>query len=91
MALYHDEWPVLVLCPSGARYHWQNEFVNWLGEQKQIAMKLPMGRDDGGRESLDGIDVPPPSPQRERRPSMEPLTQRQVHELRHSGNQNSLA
>ena len=81
MALYHDEWPVLVLCPSGARYHWQNEFVNWLGEQKQIAMKLPIGRDDGERESLDGIDVPPPSPQRERRPSMEPLTQRQVHVL----------
>ena len=31
MAMYHDEWPLLVLCPSGARYHWENEFKQWLG------------------------------------------------------------
>jgi hypothetical protein len=31
VAIYHEEWPVLVLTPSLAVYHWQNEFVNWLG------------------------------------------------------------
>jgi SWI/SNF-related matrix-associated actin-dependent regulator 1 of chromatin subfamily A len=35
LSMYHEEWPVVVLSPSGARYHWQNEFVNWLGEAKQ--------------------------------------------------------
>lgn len=81
MALYHDEWPVLVLCPSGARYHWQTEFVNWLGDRKKFAMKLPMGLEDGDQENIDGNNVPPPSLPRQNRPRMEPLTQRQVHVL----------
>lgn len=31
MSVYHEEWPLLVLTPSGARYHWESEFRNWLG------------------------------------------------------------
>lgn len=31
MACYESEWPLLVLSPSTARYHWEAEFLNWLG------------------------------------------------------------
>ena len=31
MSVYFNEWPLLVLCPSSARYHWESEFQNWLG------------------------------------------------------------
>lgn len=27
---YRDEWPVLVIAPSTARYHWEKEFLRWL-------------------------------------------------------------
>lgn len=47
MAIFHEEWPLLVLCPSGARYHWENEFKQWLGadsavnkEEKTAEMKF---------------------------------------------------
>lgn len=36
MSIYHKEWPVLVLCPSGARYHWENEFKQWLGVDSAV-------------------------------------------------------
>lgn len=36
MAMYHTEWPILVLCPSGARYHWEAEFKNWLGVKSSV-------------------------------------------------------
>ena len=26
-----EDWPLLVLCPSTARYHWEVEFRHWLG------------------------------------------------------------
>ena len=32
MAVYMDEWPLLILSPSGARYHWESELTNWLCE-----------------------------------------------------------
>jgi len=32
MACYSEEWPLLVLCPSSARYHWEAEFLQWLGK-----------------------------------------------------------
>jgi SWI/SNF-related matrix-associated actin-dependent regulator 1 of chromatin subfamily A len=32
MSIYFQEWPLLVLCPSSARYHWESEFLLWLGE-----------------------------------------------------------
>ena len=29
---YLSEWPVLVVCPSSARHHWQAEIVSLLGQ-----------------------------------------------------------
>jgi len=34
MSVYHCEWPLLVFCPSSARYHWSGEFARWLGRNK---------------------------------------------------------
>jgi hypothetical protein len=31
MSAFAEEWPLLVLTPSSARYHWAAEFGNWLG------------------------------------------------------------
>ena len=36
MTLFHEDWPVLVLTPSSARYHWENEFQNWLGIESPV-------------------------------------------------------
>lgn len=36
MSMYSHEWPLLVLCPSSARYHWASEFRKWLGRQSPI-------------------------------------------------------
>lgn len=36
MAAFHEEWPLLVLCPSGARYHWEHEFRHWLGVKSAV-------------------------------------------------------
>lgn len=36
MSIYRNEWPLLVLCPSGARYHWENEFKQWLGVESSV-------------------------------------------------------
>lgn len=35
MACFESEWPLLVLTPSTARYHWEAEFLNWLGQKKE--------------------------------------------------------
>jgi SNF2 family DNA or RNA helicase len=32
MSAFWKEWPLLVLCPSSARYHWEVELRHWLGE-----------------------------------------------------------
>lgn len=41
-AAYTSEWPLLVICPSSARYHWRHELLKWLDEgsvaPKQIAV-----------------------------------------------------
>lgn len=36
MAAFHQDWPLLVLTPSSARYHWEAEFIQWLGEDGMI-------------------------------------------------------
>jgi hypothetical protein len=36
MSVYRKEWPILVLTPSSARYHWATEFKNWLGAASDI-------------------------------------------------------
>jgi SNF2 family DNA or RNA helicase len=30
MSMYRNEWPLMVITPSGARYHWEHEFRHWL-------------------------------------------------------------
>jgi hypothetical protein len=67
MTVYHDEWPVLVLTPSSARYHWEAEFQNWLGAESPINKKQKdskpattgMGDDDeklSQDDSLEDVD-----------------------------------
>lgn len=36
MSVYIDEWPLLVLTPSSARYHWESEFNRWLGVDSPV-------------------------------------------------------
>ena len=36
MAVYEKEWPLLILCPSSARYHWEGEVYNWFGKDSMI-------------------------------------------------------
>lgn len=40
MSMYHDQWPLLVLTPSSARYHWEAEFQQWLGAGSPINKKI---------------------------------------------------
>lgn len=59
MAVFHQDWPILVLTPSSARYHWENEFQHWLGrdspinKEKQARINLG-GESDGEEEEDDG-------------------------------------
>ena len=77
IAIYHEEWPVLVLSPSGARYHWQNEFLNWLGEEKQDQDQklLDFGK-EGESESQEVENLPG-----QRKKPMAPLLESQIHVL----------
>ena len=36
MAVYEREWPLVVFCPSSARYHWEAELRHWLGEESPV-------------------------------------------------------
>lgn len=51
--MYHQEWPLLVLCPSSARYHWESEFQQWLGVDSPV--NKPQC-DDGDEAVSDGLD-----------------------------------
>jgi SNF2 family DNA or RNA helicase len=53
MSVYRHEWPLLVLCPSGARYHWESEFHYWLGVDSAINKR---SEDDAENEEAGGID-----------------------------------
>ncbi|KAL3911748.1 MAG: hypothetical protein SGILL_007160, partial [Bacillariaceae sp.] len=46
MSIYHDEWPLLVLTPSSARYHWENEFQQWLGPDSSVKSSKKKGGGD---------------------------------------------
>ena len=36
MSAYREsDWPLLVLCPSSARYHWEMEFRHWMGVESR--------------------------------------------------------
>ena len=41
MSMYADEWPLLVLCPSTARYHWASECRKWLGKRTNMDFSTP--------------------------------------------------
>jgi hypothetical protein len=62
MSVYHRDWPILVLTPSSARYHWENEFQQWLGrdspinKEKQARVNLG-GESDDEEEEDNGDDV----------------------------------
>ncbi|KAL7535077.1 hypothetical protein ACHAXR_007092, partial [Thalassiosira sp. AJA248-18] len=38
MSAFRADWPLLVLCPSTARYHWEAEFRCWLGTESKHAL-----------------------------------------------------
>jgi SWI/SNF-related matrix-associated actin-dependent regulator 1 of chromatin subfamily A len=50
MSVYRHEWPILVLSPSSARYHWSTEFKNWLGVDSEI--NKPTTKD--GEDNING-------------------------------------
>mmetsp|Transcript_21390 Transcript_21390/g.63938 ORF Transcript_21390/g.63938 Transcript_21390/m.63938 type:complete len:768 (+) Transcript_21390:188-2491(+) len=33
---YYHEWPVLVVCPSSARFHWEDQFKDWLDDEDYL-------------------------------------------------------
>ena len=41
MSAFKNEWPLLVLCPSTARYHWETEFRHWMGRESQSELMSP--------------------------------------------------
>ena len=60
MAVYHQDWPLLVLTPSSARYHWENEFQQWLGRDSRVNNEEQSrvnlgGESDGEEEDEDEI------------------------------------
>jgi|TARA_B110001450_G_C17506143_1_gene434453 SWI/SNF-related matrix-associated actin-dependent regulator 1 of chromatin subfamily A len=53
MSVFHDEWPLLILTPSSARYHWENEFQNWLGIESRINdLNQIIGNEENGATSI---------------------------------------
>jgi SNF2-related domain/Helicase conserved C-terminal domain len=54
MAVYHEDWPLLVLTPSSARYHWENEFQQWLGRDSRVnneeQSRVNLGGESDGEE-----------------------------------------
>ena len=49
MSCYDEDWPLLVLCPSTARYHWEAEFRQWLGNRSSINKKDPTAENEDRR------------------------------------------
>ena len=37
-AYMEEDWPLLVLCPSSARYQWKMEFMRWMGVESTTRM-----------------------------------------------------
>ncbi|KAL3784661.1 hypothetical protein HJC23_012177 [Cyclotella cryptica] len=50
MSAYVAEWPLLVLCPSSARYHWEVELRHWLGKSSSSTTTT----DSNGEEGVSG-------------------------------------
>lgn len=48
--VYKAEWPLLVMCPSSARYHWEAELLKWL--DRDVLKKEEIQVVKAGRERL---------------------------------------
>ena len=57
MCCYSDEWPLLVLSPSSARYHWEAEFLHWLGEDSELNSSDESEKEDVQNDSLSNVEV----------------------------------
>lgn len=80
MSVYHEEWPLLVLCPSSARYHWENEFCHWLGKNSAINQSEHAGAFSQEKEN-DESEEETEETQEKTRPSMSLLEESQIHVL----------
>mmetsp|Transcript_22862 Transcript_22862/g.26058 ORF Transcript_22862/g.26058 Transcript_22862/m.26058 type:complete len:1300 (+) Transcript_22862:141-4040(+) len=90
MSIYHEDWPLLVLSPSTARYHWQNEFLNWLGRSREEKPFLDFGKNEKSKSDNSKMDDTIIEARKEKfsgRPKrpMRPLMQSEIHVLT-SGN-----
>ena len=61
-----EDWPLLVLCPSTARYHWEVEFRHWMGAGSTAGGVGGDGGwegedDDGGGDREEGVNAAPSS------------------------------
>lgn len=90
MSCYESDWPLLVLCPSSARYHWQAEFLQWLGKKSSVNKsqkgkdgKVDIGTSSSSTNAVDGdATFPPKKRQRVSHPiSMKLLRKSEVHVL----------
>ncbi len=46
MSAFRKDWPLLVLCPSTARYHWETEFRHWMGRESQSTLTKANGNNN---------------------------------------------
>ena len=49
-----SDWPLLVLCPSTARYHWEAEVRHWLGKESKLLAKSKGGAGEGDNNNNGG-------------------------------------
>jgi hypothetical protein len=56
MACYESEWPLLVLTPSTARYHWEAEFLNWLGKARDDTPTISASTEEYITRGVQGND-----------------------------------
>eukprot|EP00579_Thalassiosira_antarctica_P012345 CAMPEP_0201910104 /NCGR_PEP_ID=MMETSP0903-20130614/1601_1 /ASSEMBLY_ACC=CAM_ASM_000552 /TAXON_ID=420261 /ORGANISM="Thalassiosira antarctica, Strain CCMP982" /LENGTH=1445 /DNA_ID=CAMNT_0048444699 /DNA_START=84 /DNA_END=4421 /DNA_ORIENTATION=- len=48
MSAFRGDWPLLVLCPSTARYHWELEFRQWMGSEAKLKIEQANSTKGGG-------------------------------------------
>jgi hypothetical protein len=53
----NSDWPLLVLCPSSARYHWEVEFRHWMGSESTKMGEEMMAMMGDSMEEGNPIDV----------------------------------
>jgi SNF2 family DNA or RNA helicase len=56
MSVYHKEWPVLVLTPSTARYHWEAEFQQWLCKKSLLTLNAEGAKPLPEMQNMEGED-----------------------------------